>query len=92
MGCTLGSVRSHLKVLGMEVRWPDLCWRKVAGCGLGWRTGQRESSETVEAAGGVRLVAGARAPTRKGMWRENQQDSGVVDVSRVPCFPPHPVT
>lgn len=76
MGCTLGSVRSYYKVSGVEVRRPDLCWREVAGCGLGWRTGQRESSETVEAADVVRLMAGPRAPTRKGVWRENQQDLG----------------
>lgn len=77
LACTLGSMRSHCKVSGVEVRWSDLCWREVAGCGLGWRTGQRESSKTVEAAGElVRLMAGPRAPIRKGVWRENQQDFG----------------
>ena len=78
----------------MEVRRPDLCWGKVAGCGLGWWTGQRESSETAGAAGRVRLMAGTRAPTRKGVCQESQQDWGGGLVPRVllPCLLPHPVT
>ena len=71
LGFVLWAVGSHYRVAGTQVRWPDLWFQNIAGCGLGWRTVLHKCSEMVEGAVGVMLAGDA-----EGWHQGTQQRDG----------------
>ena len=74
LGLVLGDVGNHCRVTGTQVRWPDLWFQNIAGCGLGWKTVLHKCSEMVEGAVGVILAGDAEGWHQGSQWRGGERE------------------